>query len=72
MTAAGRVAERRCENAPLAVRATKEAFLRGQRLPLAEGVRTARLIWERLKQSEDTKEGLAAFLEKRKPVWKAR
>jgi len=47
MTEATKVAEKICENAPLAVRATKEAYLRGQRLPLAEGIRVAKLIWDR-------------------------
>ncbi len=61
------------ENAPLAVRHTKEAFLKGLRNPdVREGINTAKLISYRLQTSEDTREGLAAFTEKRKPAWKAR
>jgi enoyl-CoA hydratase/carnithine racemase len=59
-------------NAPLAVRAIKEAAIRGLGLPLEQRVRLARQTADRVKQSEDTQEGLAAFREKRAPVWKGR
>ena len=58
------------ENAPLAVRAIKEASLRGLGLPLPERLKMARAVSNKVAASEDTKEGLAAFAEKRKPVWK--
>ena len=59
-------------NAPLAVRAIKEAAIRGLGLRLEQRVRLARQTADRVKQSEDTQEGLAAFREKRAPVWKGR
>ncbi len=61
------------ENAPLSVRHTKEALLKGLRTPdVREGISMAKLISYRLQTSEDTKEGLAAFQEKRKPHWRGR
>src|SRR5689334_11638249 len=60
------------ENAPLAVHAVKEAGRRGQELALEPRMRLARDIANRVLQSEDAKEGIAAFREKRKPQWKAR
>jgi len=59
-------------NAPLAVRAIKEAAIRGLGLPLDQRVRLARQVADHLKQSQDAQEGLAAFREKRAPVWKGR
>lgn len=58
--------------APLSVRATKEASLRGLLLPLPEAA-TARYEWEmRRRSSEDSVEGPRAFAEKRTPNWTGR
>ena len=61
------------QNAPLAVQHTKEAVLKGLRMPdVREGIVNAKLISYRLQTSRDTQEGLAAFMEKRKPEWEGR
>lgn len=72
MAEAIKTAERICKNAPLAVRAAKEAIYRGLDLPLSEGLRLEQFLAEPIRQSEDAKEGPRAFSEKRKPVFKGR
>ncbi|MGD2272447.1 MAG: enoyl-CoA hydratase-related protein [Desulfobacterales bacterium] len=67
-----RTAEKICRNAPLAVRAAKEAVYRGLDLPLAEGLRLEQFLAEPVRQSEDAKEGPRAFAEKRDPDFKGR
>jgi len=64
-----------CENAPLAVQGMKEALLKCKftiDTNLDERLKQAGLVMERVLQTEDAKEGIKAFMEKRKPVWKAR
>jgi len=72
MPAARQMAEQICTNAPLAVRAVKEAAIRGLRVDLREGIALEAMLAQRLMGSEDTREGTSAFLEKRKPQWKGR
>lgn len=61
------------QNAPLAMRAMKQATIKTLDLPYAEAMRHAQVILDGLlANSEDTREGLRAFAEKRAPVWKAR
>ena len=58
--------------APLAVRATKAAVNDAYEQPLAIGVQRERAAFTALFDTEDQTEGMAAFLEKRKPAWKGR
>ena len=50
--------------------AAKEAVNRAFESPLAEGVIFERRIFHSLFATEDQKEGMKAFVEKRKPAWK--
>jgi enoyl-CoA hydratase len=55
-----------------AVLAAKEAVNRAFETPLAEGIRFERRIFHSLFATEDQKEGMAAFIEKRPPMFKHR
>jgi len=57
-------------NAPLAQRAMKKATLLGMPLPYEEALSTAHAILDEVMESHDAKEGMRAFVEKRKPVWR--
>ncbi len=57
---------------PLAVMAAKEAVNQAYELGLEDGLAFERRSFFALFASEDQTEGMAAFLEKRKPVWKGR
>lgn len=70
--AALRLAAEIAAQAPLAVRATKAAVDRAFEHPLGEGIRQERAAFAALFDTEDQAEGMAAFLEKRKPEWKGR
>jgi E-phenylitaconyl-CoA hydratase len=64
------MAEKICENAPLAVRAAKEAVWRGLDLPLEEGLRVEQFLANLVRDSADVQEGMKAFAEKRKPQFR--
>ncbi len=72
MPTAIQMAEAILENAPLAVRAAKEAIIRGLSMPLEEGLRLESTLQSYLLLTEDAVEGPKAFAEKRKPQYKAR
>lgn len=72
MPTAEAYARRLAENAPLAVRAIKELAIRGQYLPLSEGLRLEQAIQQVLRQTEDAQEGPRAFAEKRRPEYHGR
>jgi len=59
------LAARIARNGPLAVRAAKEAALRGLEAPLSEGLFIEQQLFDRLAYTEDVREGLAAFGERR-------
>ena len=56
----------------VAVRAIVEAVMEGVKLPLDDGLALESMLFGRLAESEDKKEGIKAFFEKRKPVFKDR
>jgi enoyl-CoA hydratase/carnithine racemase len=59
-------AEKICDMAPLAVRAIKEAMIRGIRMPLEEGLFIENSLGLPLYDTQDYIEGCKAFKEKRK------
>jgi len=61
-----------CKAGPLAVRATKEAMIRGSEMSLEDGLRLEYALASYLTHTEDHEEGKKAFIEKRKPVFKGK
>lgn len=57
---------------PLAVQAIREAMRLGADVPLDTALALERRLFERLFDSDDQKEGMRAFLDKRKPVYRGR
>ena len=72
MTEARKLADDICSCGPLAVQAIKQSVVRGMRTTLAEHLEIESELSSKVFMTEDAKEGLAAFREKRKPVWKLR
>jgi enoyl-CoA hydratase len=58
--------------APVAVRHAKQAVHAAFELSLAEGLAEERRLFYLLFATEDQKEGMKAFIEKRKPEWKGK
>lgn len=59
-----------CLNSPVAVREAKWAIDGGGQLPLDAALELEELAWRRAVASDDRREGIAAFNEKRRPTWK--
>jgi len=57
---------------PLAARAAKEAVLRSFETTLGDGLAAERKSFHLLFGTEDQKEGMRAFLDKRRPRWKGK
>lgn len=72
MTTAREWAETICRAGPLAVRAAKEAMIRGTSLSLEDGLKLENALEAYVLTTEDFVEGTKAFTEKRKPEYKAR
>ena len=70
--AALELAERIAAMPPLAVRAAKAAILDAEERSLTEGLARERAAFFRLFDTEDQAEGMAAFTQKRPPVWSGR
>ncbi len=58
--------------APLSVRSTKEAAMKGLDMPLLEAMNTTFPVTRQMQASEDFVEGPLAFSEKRPPNWKGK
>lgn len=67
-----KLAARIAAQAPLAVRLAKEAVRKAMELSLSEGLAFERRLFQMLFASADQKEGMAAFIAKRKPQWQGR
>ncbi|MBV9248201.1 MAG: enoyl-CoA hydratase [Acetobacteraceae bacterium] len=65
-----KVAERIASLSPVAVQLAKQAVNRAFETTLAEGVRHERALFLSLFGTPDQKEGMAAFVEKRKPLFR--
>jgi enoyl-CoA hydratase/carnithine racemase len=61
-----------CQAAPLAVRAAKEAMVRGYSMSLEDGLKLENSLVTHVLGTEDFTEGTTAFVEKRKPSYKAK
>jgi enoyl-CoA hydratase/carnithine racemase len=57
---------------PIAVMAAKELVEAAYETPLAQGIRMERRLFQSLFGLEDQKEGMAAFMEKRRPSFRGR
>lgn len=69
---ARQLADKICQNGPLAVRVTKELAWRGLEMSLEEGLRLYAALGALVRASEDAREGPRAFTEKRQPRFKGR
>jgi E-phenylitaconyl-CoA hydratase len=66
----GRVAEAILSRAPLAARLVKDAVLKGTDMTLDQGIRLEEDLYALLQTTSDRAEGVRAFLEKRKPLFR--
>jgi len=67
-----KLAEEIASRAPLAVRAAKRMINLSYESFLGEGLAEEKMVFYSLFSSEDQKEGMQAFVEKRKPEWKGK
>jgi enoyl-CoA hydratase len=72
LSAAEEMARKIMSRGPLAVRAAIEAVVRGSDMPFEEGQFVEATLFGLLCSSDDTKEGMKAFLEKRPAQFKGR
>jgi enoyl-CoA hydratase/carnithine racemase len=60
------------QNAPLAVWAAKQIAYASVELPVADAFAWQQPLVKSIRDSDDAREGIAAFAEKRQPVWQGR
>ena len=66
------LADEIASRAPVAVLAGKEAVNKVFESSLTDGLSTEKELFYRLFSTDDQKEGMQAFIEKRKPIWKGK
>lgn len=71
-TEAVKVAHAIASKGPIALRFAKEGVLKAFETPLSEGLEFERKLFYMLFATEDQKEGMRAFVEKRKPTFKGK
>ena len=71
-TEAVRIAQDMAKKGPIALRLAKEAVLKAHETTLTEGLEYERKLFYLLFATEDQKEGMRAFVEKRKPEFKGK
>jgi len=72
MTEARKLADSICKAAPLAVRATKEAMMRGLSMSLEDGLKLEDEFTIYIMSTRDFEEGITAFRDKRRPLYKGK
>jgi enoyl-CoA hydratase/carnithine racemase len=72
MATAKQMADMLCKPGPLAVRAAKKAMYDGLSQSLEKGMEIEKEMTDIVVSTEDFVEGTTAFVEKRKPEWKAK
>jgi len=72
MDEAKKLAGEICQNGPLALRAAKKAINRGMEMDIDNALAMESTCYETIISTEDRVEGLTAFREKRKPVYKGK
>jgi enoyl-CoA hydratase/carnithine racemase len=63
------LAQQIAANSPVAIRAAKQAIRHGAGIGLAAALDVEDAAWRKAAMSPDRREGIAAFNEKRPPVW---
>ncbi len=72
LTEAIKIAGKIADQPPVAVRLTKKMVNQALEVPLSQGLADERKTFYSLFDTEDQKEGMHAFMEKRQPVWKGK
>ncbi len=72
LSAAMAIAKQMARRPTVALQLGKEAILKASELPLSEGLEYERKLFYMLFATEDQKEGMRAFIEKRKPVFEGK
>lgn len=67
-----KLAEEIASRAPVAVRAAKKMINQSYECTLSEGLTEEKQVFYNLFSTEDQKEGMKAFVEKRQPAWKGK